>query len=272
MTSLGLYDKAFSTVARVLTRMNTGGPNVTFRIFAIIHEDPERLRRAYLKVLMSATLVACPVFAALAFTAPQLIVVLYGSRWSAATVPFQLLCASGYLRVLNAYVSSAIQAAGSVWSQVWRQAIYVVLIVVGVFLFRDLGAAGAALGVMLATFVMTILMHALLVHVTPVRVGDVFASQLPALLCAGWIVVVNLVVQYGMSWVGGTRPQWLLVGAQIVASAVAFLLFVLFAPHGGLRMLVSEMAEDLAPASVKRHPIVRWYLNTPPPTAEAPAV
>ena len=49
--ALGLYDKAYSTMNRFLVRMNTGGPGVMFRIFAVIHEEPERFRRAYTKVM-----------------------------------------------------------------------------------------------------------------------------------------------------------------------------------------------------------------------------
>ena len=60
MTALGLYDKAFSTMNRFLARMNTGGPGVMFRIFAVIHEEPERFRRAYQRVMMSASLAGAP--------------------------------------------------------------------------------------------------------------------------------------------------------------------------------------------------------------------
>ncbi len=45
MTSLGFYDKAFSTMNRLVNRLTLG--QAPFRIFAIIHEDRERFRRAY---------------------------------------------------------------------------------------------------------------------------------------------------------------------------------------------------------------------------------
>ncbi len=41
---------------RFLVRLNTGGPGVMFRIFAVIHEEPERFRRAYTKVMLSASI------------------------------------------------------------------------------------------------------------------------------------------------------------------------------------------------------------------------
>jgi PST family polysaccharide transporter len=266
MTTLGLYDKAFSTVGRVLSRMNVGGPTVVFRIFSMIHEDPERFRRAYRKTIMSATLLAFPVFAALITSAPHLIVVLYGARWSPAALPFQFLALAGCLKVLNAYVSSAIQATGWIWSQVWRQAIYVAMIVIGVYAFRGFGAGGAAFGVLLATLGITVLIHALLVRVTPLSVRDIFGAQVPGLLCAGWVAAVDLGIAYAMSLVRSAPGEWLLVALQLAAAAIAFVLFVLFAPHEELRLLACEMAEDLAPPFVKRHRFVRWWLNTPSPT------
>ena len=46
MAALGIYDKAFSTMNRAVTRLNTGGPSVMFRIFSLIQDDPGRFHRA----------------------------------------------------------------------------------------------------------------------------------------------------------------------------------------------------------------------------------
>jgi PST family polysaccharide transporter len=261
MTALGLYDKAFSTVFRVLARINTGGPTVTFRVFAIIHEEPERFRRAYHKVLMSASLVAFPVFAALMAMAPQLMVVLFGERWLAAAVPFQVLCGAGALKLLNTYASSATQAAGRVWSEVWRQTIFAALIVTGIFVLRAWGPIGAAAGVLFASSVMTVSMHVLLKRVTHLRWSDMLRPLAPALLCAAGTTIVVLTVEHGLSRAFKVPGAWLLVTCQGLAAATFYSIFVLFAPHADLRALVREITSDLAPVVIKRQPWVQRYLK-----------
>src|SRR6185436_19747876 len=118
-----------------------------FRIFAVIHEEPDRFRRAYQRVLMSASLVGFPVFAGLIATAPQLILVLFGQQWLASVPAFQLLCITGMLKLLNTYASSAIQATGNVWSEVWRQVLLLAMMTAGIIAFRAWGPTGAAGGV-----------------------------------------------------------------------------------------------------------------------------
>ena len=267
MESLGFYDKAYSTMNRFLVRLNTGGPGVVFRAFAVMQDEPERFRRAYQKVIMSATLIAFPLFAGLIAVAPQFIVVLFGDRWRAAAMPFQLLCLGACFKLLNLYASSASQAVGRVWSEVWRQVLYVGMIVGGLILFRRFGAVGAAAVVAFATATMAVLMHALLTTVTPVRWSDVVRAQVPAILGAAGVVIVEVGIQAAFTRNGDQPNPWVLLGVQIAGAAVFFCAFVLFAPHVGLRKLVHDVIVDLGPPWLKRHPLVRWYL----PATENPA-
>ncbi len=263
MASLGFYDKAFGTMNRFLVRLNTGGPGIAFRAFAIIQDEPARFRRAYGKVVMSSALLAFPIFAGLIAAAPQFIVVLFGERWRPAAAPFQLLCVAACLKLLNMYASSANQAVGRVWSEVWRQGLYVTLIVGGLMLLRNRGPVGAAAGVLFATAVMTVLMHVLLTSSTHLRWIDVLRPQLPGVLCAGGVGTTVMLVEFGLARTLGHPPApWLLLGVQAIAAGIFYCAFVLFAPHPELRILVREVAEDLAPASVKRHRLVQLYLGT----------
>jgi PST family polysaccharide transporter len=267
--ALGFYDKAFSTVERFLARLNTGGPNVMFRIFAVIHEDPGRFRRAYQKVVMSASLLGFTTFAVLIALAPQLIVVLFGERWSPSTVPFQLLSLAAALKVMNTYASSATQAAGRIWSEVWRQLMLIVLIAGGIVGFREWGPVGAAGAVLLATATMTLLMHVLLHRVTHLRWRDIASPLLPGFCSAAIAVAVVLGVEQLVRQSTSHPAPWLLLACQVPAAGLAVLAFVLFAPLQGLRRLVREIAEDLLPKRIQSQSIVKAYLAQPSTTGEA---
>lgn len=261
MATLGIYDKAFSTMNRLLTRMSIGGSGVMFRIFSIIHEEPARFVAAYRKVLMSTTLLAFPVFAGLIAVAPQFITVLFGGSWRAAAMPFQILCVGGCLKLLNRFASTATQATGHVWGEVWRQTLYVALIVGGLFVLRPWGPVGAATAVLLATVVMTVLMHALLTNVTGLRLRHIGSALVPALSCAAGTACIALLVEYGLRQTNRPPGELLLLVCQAAAAAVFYIAFVLLFPHVELRLLVTEFLADLTPPFVKRQAWFRWFLR-----------
>ena len=262
LTALGLYDKAYSTMNRFLVRVNEGGPGVMFRIFAVIHEEPERFRRAYTKVMLSSSLMGFPLFTALAVMAPQMMVVMFGSQWTGAATPFALLCVSGALKLLNTYASSATQAAGRVWSEVWRQILFVALIVGFILAFKNYGPSGAAAGVLCATAVMTVLMHILLKRVTHLPWMHIVKPLVPALACSAGVAAVVLGVANALRFVLPQPNAWLLVGCQAPAAAIFVAGFVLFAPFPDLRYVILEVTDTLAPKAVKQHRWMRAYLRT----------
>jgi PST family polysaccharide transporter len=232
-----------------------------FRIFSVIHEDPERLRRAYRKVMMSASLLGFPIMTALAVMAPQVMVVMFGSQWRAAASPFSLMCAAGVLKLLNSYASAATQAAGLIWSEVWRQVLYTIMIVVGIVALSGWGPTGAAAAVLGATAVMSVLMHILLRRVTHLPWSEMARPLVPALMCSAGTASVVLLVEYALRSSGPEPNAWLLVACQVPAAALFVLSFVLFVPHRELRAVVLEMANTLAPNSVKRHRWAKAYLE-----------
>jgi teichuronic acid exporter len=259
VTALGLYDKAFSTMNRLLVRMSVGGPNVMFRIFSMMQEDPERFRRAYAKVIMSAGLFAFPAFATLAALGPYVIVLLFGDQWVEAVQPFQILCLAGALKLLNSYAGAAAQATGRIWPEVWRHVGYTALIILGLYVLRERGPVGAAFAVLGATAVMFIMMHTLLRQVTHLSWVEIFRPQWPAIVCAvltagAALLVESLVAQ------GADPRSWREFAAASSAALICYVAFMLFAPIRDLRALVEEISADMLPERVKRQRWVNWYL------------
>jgi PST family polysaccharide transporter len=245
---------------RILGRFNQAGPGVTFRIFAMIHDQPSRFARAYAKVVMASSLMAFPIFAVCMAAAEPLIVVLFGEPWRPAAVPFQLLCLVGCFRVLNSYASSALQAAGWIWSEVWRQAVYIALIAISLYVFRGLGVVGAALGVLTASAVMTIAMHLLLKRAARLSWSDILHPQLPGLACALVGAAAVVLVTAAMRMLAPDASTFVLLIAQLLAGALSCAAFVLFVPYPALRSLVHETA-DLLPEAMRETRWVRAYLH-----------
>jgi lipopolysaccharide exporter len=249
--ALGFYDKAFNTVDKMTSRLSLG-PRVMFRIFAILQEERERFIRAYAKVVLTATVVSIPVFAGMIVAAREFILVVFGETWLPAVLPFQLLCAAGGIRVVTAYGSAAVQASGWVWGEVWRNLVYVALIVGFIYVFKDWGIAGAAMGVLLATLIVGVLMQVLVKRVTGLSWLELLSPVWPGVAGAVVVAAAIALASKGILQAAPGIPAWQLLGVQIATGAVSWGAFTLFVPFLSLQAVVDEVLDDIVPAPLRR--------------------
>jgi teichuronic acid exporter len=251
VTSLGFYDKAFNAADNLSNRLSLGS-TVMFRIFAIIQEERERFLRAYHKVVLAGTIVTLPLFAGLIVAAPQFVVVVFGGQWRPAVVPFQFLCAAAALRLVSGYASSAVQASGQIWGEVWRKVAQVVLIVGLIFLLRPWGIEGAAFGVFAATLTLALLMQGLVARVIGLTWKEALAPLLPSAAAAVGTALIVAATTLVIQRTAPDLPDWVILIAQVGAAGLFWGVFTLYAPFGSLRSVVDEVIDDLAPAGVRR--------------------
>jgi PST family polysaccharide transporter len=251
--ALGIYDKAFNTMNKIVNRLTLGQGQAPFRVFAIIHEDGERFRRAYSRLILSTTLFGYPLLAGCIVVAEPLFVLLYGERWMPAVFPFQLLCAGGMLKLLNAYASQANEAAGNLWPQVRWQAIGTVLVVIGAALgSRYGGITGAAFGVLVAMAILTVGMQVLVRQATGLSWGGMLAPQLPAVTCAALLVAALLATGTAFRALVPEPSAWQMLLTQMIAGGLFYSAFILIGPFSTVRDLVGETIDDLLPAGPAR--------------------
>jgi O-antigen/teichoic acid export membrane protein len=255
VTSLGFYDKAFTTMHKLTAKLNLSGPSVSFRIFALIHEEPERFRRAYRKVILSVTAIGYPVITGMLVTGPQLIEVLFGPRWLPAVAPFQILCCAAYFRLLNTYASSASQAKGQVWLEVKRQAFFTGMLIVAVTGLSGWGIAGAAAGVLVATIVMSVAFQVMVRRITNLTWDDMLRPQLPGVVCSFGLAAILLLTKYCTRQLAGDVNVRILFLVCIAVSLAYCSAFLVLSPFHEVRGLVYEGVTDFAPKAVHR---MRW--------------
>lgn len=252
ISALGLYDKAFSTVGKIAGRFNLAGPTL-FRVFALIHEEPERFRRAYRKVVLTVTVLGYPVLTGMAIVAPELVEVMFGMQWMGAVVPLQILCVSAMLRLLNTYASTAMQATGLIWPEVKRLTFFAASVAVAVTVMSHRwGIEGAAGGVLLATAGMTILLQALLHRTTAMTWREMLSPQVPAIVCALGLAAVVLSLRHGMRLLVPGIDAWLLLSLATVIGGAYYLAFFLLSGFQEVREVALDSMKDLAPALAKR--------------------
>jgi PST family polysaccharide transporter len=267
VTSLGFYDKAFTTMHKLTAKLNLSGPSVSFRIFALIHEEPERFRRAYRKVILSVTAAGYPVITGMIVTAPQLIEVLFGSQWLPAVVPFQILSVAAYFRLLNTYASSATQAKGQIWVEVKRQAFFTGILAVAVIVFSRWGISGAAAGVLLATVSMTLVFQVMVRRLANLTWEDMLRPQLPGIVCSLGLAGVLLMTAYISHQMVIDMNAVALLAIYVMVAVIYCGAFFLLSPFGEIRGLIYEAVTDFAPPAAARR--LRWLAPRPEDGANA---
>lgn len=262
ISALGLYDKAFMTSQRLLQMLNLG-PGVSFRIFAIIQDDPARFRRAYQKVLLTVSVVGVPPLAFAIVTARQLFEVMYGARWLPAVPAFQVLCLACIVKLVSSHATRANEAKGMIWQQVVQHILYVAAIVVGVWIGSRWGIWGAACGVLVARVLLAILIQDLLQRAIGAHWLEMTRPVVPGLVIASVTCGVAVSTEYLLHRWFSDVPALGLLGTQVVVAALCYAAMVVVSPFSDVRNLVRETLTDFAPR------LAAWYGSSIAPVSAA---
>jgi O-antigen/teichoic acid export membrane protein len=181
---LGIYTLAFKLMSFPLTRISFVVTDVTFPAYSRIQEDDARLRRAYAKTLRYISLFTFPLLFGLVMLAPEFVRVVYGTKWSDAILPLQIMCALGMLKSVGTTVGSVLRAKGRPDIELKFGLLYLIGMVVAVFVGSNYGIVGVALAITLLSLVAFPLIQFVTNRLIRLPVGSYLASIGPAFLAS----------------------------------------------------------------------------------------
>jgi O-antigen/teichoic acid export membrane protein len=110
--TLGLYAIALSLAAMPMEKVIPIVTQVSFAAFSLIQEDRARINRNLLRAANLVSLGSFPLYFGLAATAPVLLPLILGERWSAAVLPLQIVCMILPLKAMAALFPPALFGIG----------------------------------------------------------------------------------------------------------------------------------------------------------------
>ena len=144
MTPLGYYEKSYRLMMLPLQNITNIISPVMHPIFSDFQHDLRKLSESYLKVVRVLAWIGFPLAAVLYFTAPELILLIFGSQWEASVPVFRILALSVGVQVVMSTSGSIFQAAGSTHILFLSGLLSALLnaggICLGIFGFRSLDA------------------------------------------------------------------------------------------------------------------------------------
>jgi|CXWL01.1.fsa_nt_gi PST family polysaccharide transporter len=109
---LGYYSLAYKLMMLPLQNISWALSKVMFPVLSKMHDDQERLQRAYIKMLRSISILTFPLMTLLYVLAPELIQVLYGAKWSTVSDLVRILCFCGMFQSLGTISGLIYQSVG----------------------------------------------------------------------------------------------------------------------------------------------------------------
>jgi lipopolysaccharide exporter len=98
--SLGIYQLAYSLAVMPLIEIGNVLNFVTFPLFAKIREDRNRLKSAYIKMILSVILLTIPFVIIFVFI-PQVFIIILGKKWIAIVSVLPMLSLLGFVKAIS---------------------------------------------------------------------------------------------------------------------------------------------------------------------------
>jgi O-antigen/teichoic acid export membrane protein len=172
--------------------------SVLFPAYAEAQREPDRLRRGYLMATRLTATVAAPAMGTMAIVAPHLVPTLFGHQWTNVVTPLQILCVAGYFRALYHLGGAVAQSVGRVYSEMWRQAIYAGLVIVGALIGSRYGLPFVAASVVVAILFMFVATGQLALSITGTSWYEYLRVQVGALVIAAMTCSVALFIRLAL--------------------------------------------------------------------------
>ena len=196
--SLGLYERAFRLMEFPSNSLAGVINKIGFPVMAEFQHDRDRAARIYIHGMNLTTLVYLPMAVFFWFAAPQLIPLVFGAKWAAATLPFQILCLGLLFRALNKVSESLSRAVGAVYENAWRVALYLVAVILAAYAGSPWGLVGVSIGGVAALLFRFILVSHLGIKVLHLSWPRYLASFIPGTVMALAVTIVLALVQWGL--------------------------------------------------------------------------
>ena len=246
--ALGYFEKGQSLMSRPLRDLGKRTQRVLFPVFARIRHDSGRFRAAVRRTIMTVSLIGYPVFVSLIVLAPQVIHVLFGSQWTPAVVPFQILCLTGVPRLILQVMIMATFVTGSSRAEMKRRLFMALLTLAGSVIGVRWGLAGVA------TAVAIVSMFGLASAIWQVyRLGllrplaDVLKPQSIPLAAA---VLMALTERLSQAWTQSIGlNSFTVLAVSLPIGVAAYLAAIAVLRDEGMTRLMTELVGDLKPVT-----------------------
>jgi O-antigen/teichoic acid export membrane protein len=233
-SSLGFYSLAYRAIITPITKVATIIGATAFSVFSSLQHDIPRIHAGLARANAYVALVCFPATMGVAVTAPLLVPVVFGGKWTPAVVTIQILAGLGPYFSFTVLDGPVFQAVGKPRLQFYvaivQLAIAIPAIVVGV----HHGINGVALSVLIASYATLPLVLVMRARLLRTRIIDQIRPVVPVAIATLFMGGIALATRF---WCEDRMPQW--------AALLVVVLVGLTAYAAGLWLVARKLAYQL---------------------------
>lgn len=184
LAQVGIYGRAFQLMSLPNKYFGSILQSVLFTAMARVQDEPKTLRAIYRRGISLIALLTLPLSSLLFVFAPETINFLFGDKWDAVIVPFQIFAGTMVLRLTVRMSDILAKSSGTVYKRAILQFVYALLVGIGAWIGHFWGVSGVALGVTVAAFINFFSMTALSLKITQMRWSELIQLYLPSIYLA----------------------------------------------------------------------------------------
>jgi len=195
---VGLYNRAFQLMKLPFTGVSEPVSNVLFPSYSSLQDDIKNIEKAFLRSINAVALISFPILISMALLSKYIILGLYGSNWEGAIKVFQILCIAGILKVIYNLTGPVARATGKVFAEVWRQFVFVAILVGGVAIGVHYGIEGVGVAVLAASIWLYLSMASISIKILKSSWKNYFLSQLYGFYISIILLVLILIMVFAV--------------------------------------------------------------------------
>ena len=229
--NLGFYSRA-SSVIKIPVTASTILVDVLFPAYSEMQDDPKRLRKAFMRSVSVAALIAYPVLAGVALAAPELIRGVFGAKWEPTIIVLQIQCIGAFFWCVDSIAGALARAKGAVYALCLRRFLFFLVSLVGAFCGTPWGIGGVAAGILGALALSYLMLSQLALRLVGGTWTEFFAAQVPALLLAAIVAGTA----YGAATLLRFReyPDLVILAGVIISCGIAVAATAILTPKSRL--------------------------------------
>lgn len=224
--AIGIYSRAYQLIKIPTDNLNSSVGEVAFAALSRVQDEPERLRRYFLKGYSLVLALTLPITIACALFADDVVYVLLGPKWNEAGIIFRLLAPTILVFAIANPLGWLMNALGLVGRGLKIALVFAPFMIVGCLVGLPYGPKGVALAYSVVMSVWLIPTVIWAVHGTVISVGDILKTPMRPLASSAVAAVLAFGVRHFYGPTLRPLPRLVAEGAVLVTVYLVMLLFV----------------------------------------------
>ncbi len=217
--NLGLYNRAYSTMALPITQLKRTISVVMFPTLARIQDDHPRVKKIALRTHRLIGLVTIPMLIGLALVAEPFMLAVYGQKWAGAIPVLQILCLAGLPQPLTAVTDWVFLSQGRMDIQLRWAFISTGVMLVSFLVGVNWGITGVALAYVVPNYLLwpfTVTLSGRLIGLTLAEyAANVVRPFIFALIMAAGLLLIGSLLPANLS-------HWLVLLIEVSAGVIIY--------------------------------------------------